>query len=68
MERKQDSFQTLQSSLKELAAKVDSQFITDNKTEEEEKQLKLLLFITILITEANQKKKIAEFLIGKYFI
>ncbi|HCS74090.1 MAG TPA: hypothetical protein DIW17_09465 [Clostridiales bacterium] len=68
LERKQDSFQTLQSSLKELAAKVDSQFITDNKTEEEEKQLKLLLFITILITEANQKKKIAEFLIGKYFI
>ncbi|MDD2504484.1 MAG: DUF1836 domain-containing protein [Clostridia bacterium] len=68
LERKQDSFQTLQSSLKELAAKVDSQFITDNKTEEEEKQLKLLLFITILITEANQKKKIAEFLIEKYFI
>ena len=67
LELKQDSIQSLNSTLKSLTVKVDSQLGNSNKSEEEELQIKLLLFISTLVSEANQRKKVAEFLIEKYF-
>ncbi|NLC44522.1 MAG: DUF1836 domain-containing protein [Clostridiales bacterium] len=67
LELKQDSIQILISSLENLTLKVDKQIADANKPEEEEQQLKLLLFISALVSEANQRKKIAEFIIEKYF-
>lgn len=66
LELKQNSVQNLNSNLEALATKVHSQ-LDDSKTEEEERKIKLLLFITTLVSEANLRKKIAEFLIEKYF-
>lgn len=67
LELKQDSIQSLNSTLESLTVKVDSQLVNSNGSEEAELQIKLLLFISTLVSEANQRKKIAEFLIEKYF-
>ncbi|NLB42081.1 MAG: DUF1836 domain-containing protein [Clostridiales bacterium] len=67
LELKQDSIQSLNSTLESLTVKVDSQLVNSNGSEEVELQIKLLLFISTLVSEANQRKKIAEFLIEKYF-
>ncbi len=67
LELKQDSIQSLNSTLESLTVKVDKQLDEGNNSEEEELHHKLLLFISTLVSEANQRKKIAEFLIEKYF-
>ncbi|HHU79214.1 MAG: DUF1836 domain-containing protein [Caldicoprobacterales bacterium] len=64
---KQQTKQELISALEDLADRVGELTVPENKNAEEEHQLRLLLFICTLITEANFRKRIAEFLIEQYF-
>lgn len=64
---KQESIEGLHSVLEDLAFRVSNQPLPETKTSAEQHQLRLLLFISTLITEANFRKRIAEFLIDEYF-
>jgi len=64
---KTKSVQNMSNSMYELAGEVMEQFIPGNKTDEEKDRIRLLLFVSVLIAEANYYKRIAEFLIDEYF-
>jgi hypothetical protein len=64
---KQESISGLHSCLEDLAHQVSNHPLPEGKTIEEQHQIRLLLFISALITEANFRKRVADFLIEEYF-
>ena len=66
LELKQSSVKKLNSELTLLMNQVKEKSIPGNKMPDEQDHLRLVLLISTLITEANLRKQVAEFLIEKY--
>jgi len=64
---KTESVHNMSKSLYELAGKAMDHNIAAGKSDDEQDKIRLLLFISVLIAEANYRKRIAEHLIDEYF-